>query len=99
VSDFLKEYLDLRFQALEEKIMSQITDKVAEINVSLDAALVRVQEDVDALKAQVADLEAKVAGGVATPEDLAVLDALKARIDALDPTSPAVLPPEEPPTE
>lgn len=77
---------------LETRLMSVLSDKIAETNASFDAALGRVQGVVDALNAKVADLKVDVARGVAAPEDLAALDALRDRIDALDPTKPAVLP-------
>ena len=76
---------------LETRLMSILSDKIAETNASFDAALGRVQGVVEALHSKVADLEADVAKGVATADDLAALDALRSRIDALDPTKPAVL--------
>ncbi len=72
--------------------MSVLSDKIAEMNASLDAALGRVQGVVEALHSRVADLEADIAQGVVSPVDLAALNALRNRIDALDPTKPAVLP-------
>ncbi len=77
---------------LETRLMSLLSDKIAETNASFDAALGRVQGDVQDLNNQVADLKGKVEQGAVTPEDLAALDALRDRIDALDPTKPAVLP-------
>lgn len=41
---------------LEARLMSVIGDKLNEVEASLDAAISRVQVDVDALKAQIADL-------------------------------------------
>ena len=77
---------------LETRLMSVLSDKIAETNASFDAALGRVQGDVEDLNNQVADLKIKVEQGAVTPEDLAALDTLRDRIDALDPTKPAVLP-------
>jgi len=77
---------------METRLMSKLSDKIAETNASFDAALGRVQGAVEALHSKVADLEADVANGVATADDLAALDALRTRIDALDPTKSAVLP-------
>ena len=77
---------------LEGVKYNSVRVKIAETNASFDAALGRVQGVVDALNAKVADLKVDVARGVAAPEDLAALDALRDRIDALDPTKPAVLP-------
>ncbi len=77
---------------LETRLMSVLSDKIAETNASFDAALGRVQGVVEALHSKVADLEADVAKGVATADDLAALDAFRDRIDALDPTNSAILP-------
>jgi len=71
--------------------MSDLSDKIKALETSVDAALARVQVDVDAFKAKIAELEAKVAAGTATPEDLAALEAMKAKVDALDPTSETTL--------
>lgn len=79
---------------LETRLMSMLSAKIADTNASFDAALGRVQGVVEALHAKVADLEDDIAKGVATDEDLAALDALRNRIDALDPTKPAILPDE-----
>ena len=72
--------------------MSALSDKIAAVGSSLDAALARVDEDVQALVAKIAELQALVDAGGATPDDIAALDALQAKLDALDPTKPAVLP-------
>jgi hypothetical protein len=76
----------------KEEIMSILTEKLAELNSSFDAALARVQDDVDTLNAEVAELKIKIENGTATPDEIAALDTLRARIDALDPTSPTTLP-------
>lgn len=73
--------------------MSALSDKLAEVQTSLTAAVSRVQEDVARLQAKIAELEALVASGGATPEDLATLDSLKATLDAIDPTKEDTLPP------
>jgi hypothetical protein len=72
--------------------MSALSDKLSDVGASLDAAIGRVQEDVVALQTRITELEALVAAGGATPEDLAKLDELKAKLDALDPIKPATLP-------
>lgn len=77
---------------LEETIMSKITDKINEASSSADAAISRVGDDVDALEGRVAQLQQMVADGGASQADLDALDALKAKLDALDPTKPATLP-------
>ena len=80
---------------LRNLLMSVISDKIAEVTTSVDAALVRVQDDVTALNTKIAELQAQVDSGLATPADIAALDELKVKLDALDPTSPVVIP--EPP--
>ena len=79
-------------QASKDWIMSVLSDAIASVKTSTDAAVARVQTDVAALKAQIAALQATIDAGGATPEDLAALAALKTELDALDPTSPVVLP-------
>lgn len=96
--------------------MSELSDKLssvksafAKVGESLGAAVGRVQEDVTRLqsalenaRAKIAELEALIAAGGATPEDLAALDELKAKaeemeatLNAIDPTKEDTLPPTE----
>jgi hypothetical protein len=70
-----------------EQLMSVISDKLASLQTSADAATTRVTADIQALRDQIAALNTNAA----TPEDLAKIDALQAQLDALDPTNPAVL--------
>lgn len=77
---------------LGNQIMSQLADAIAKVNTSMDAAIGRVQGDIAALTTRVADLQAQVASGGATPDDLAMLATLQAKLDALDPAKPDVLP-------
>ena len=79
-------------KALGDLIMSVLSDKIDAATKSVDAAITRVQTDVEKLSTKITELEKTVAAGTATPEDLAALDALKAKVDALDPTTPTVLP-------
>jgi peptidoglycan hydrolase CwlO-like protein len=79
-------------QAQEDILMSKISAAIQAANDSADAAIGRVQEDVTALQAKIAELEAIIAEGNATPEDEAALVELKAKLDALDPTKPDTLP-------
>ena len=76
----------------EVSVMTVLSDKIDAANVSADAAIGRVQTDVSNLAAEIVRLQALVDAGGATPTDLANLDSLKAKLDALDPTNPAVLP-------
>lgn len=88
----LKDYLDLRFIRLKDQIMAEFEDKVAEINRSVQEAQDRVMAAVEGLRAEIA--EAKAQG--LTPERMAALDDIDARVDAIDPTKTATI---EPPAE
>ena len=79
-------------QALGELIMSVLSDKLAAVNASLDAAIGRVQGDVAGLQQQIATLQALVDGGAATPAELQALDDLRQKLDAIDPNSATTLP-------
>lgn len=87
-------------KALGDTIMSVLSEKIAAATASTDQAIARVQGDVTTLTAKVAELQALVDQGTATPADLAALDDLKTKLDALDPTSTTTLPPTptNPPT-
>lgn len=93
-SNILSDYLRLKFDEMERKIMSAVTDKIAAATASADAAIARVQGDVASLQAQIDELKANAT----TPDDLAAIDALQAKLDALDPVKPDTLP-DEPPAE
>jgi hypothetical protein len=86
----LKDYIDLRFADLERTLMSQLSDKIAEVTRTQDEAIARVQEDVSDLQRQIDDLRTRVT----TPEDIAALDAIQVKNEALDPISSTTLPPE-----
>jgi division protein CdvB (Snf7/Vps24/ESCRT-III family) len=88
---------EAKLRELEERIMSLVGDKITELNTAVDAALARVQEDVETLNTTIAELQAKVDQGLATPEEIAALEGAIAKVNALDPVSPETLP-EEPPT-
>ena len=76
-----------------ESMMSQLSDAIASVQTSADAAVARVNTDLTNLNAQIVALEAQIAAGGATPADIAALAALKAEFDGLDFTNPAVLAP------
>lgn len=86
-----------------EKTVSELSDRIAKLDESLTKATDRIQEDVDKLNAKVADLQAKVDSGNMPPEELAAnlaaIDAIQARIDAIDPTKPDVIPEPTPTPE
>jgi len=88
--NILESYLNLRFDKLKDQIMSELSDKIAQVQSSQDEALARVSEDVAGLQAQIDDLRTKVS----TPEDIAALDAIDAKNRALDPVQPDTLPAE-----
>jgi hypothetical protein len=79
-------------EAAKGWIMSALSDAIAKVNTSTDAAIGRVQTDLASLKDQVAKLQAQIDAGGASPADLQALADLQAKVDALDPTSPATLP-------
>lgn len=76
-----------------EGSMSQLSDKIASLGASVDSAIGRVQGDIQSLTGKIADLQALVDSGGATPGDLAAIADLQAKLDALDPSHPATLPP------
>ena len=80
------------YHAKEMNAMSVLSDKIASVGVALDKALARVDEDVLALVQKIVELQALVDAGGASAEDLAALELLKSKLDALDPTKPDVLP-------
>lgn len=67
--------------------MSELSDLIDSTNSEADATIQRVQDDVAALKARIAELE----GQQPTGADLQKLNDLKAKLAALDPTNPATL--------
>jgi hypothetical protein len=69
-------------QALESRLMSVLSDKLAELTAA-----------VDGVKTRIASLEANAA----TPEDLAAIEAAKQSLDSILPT-PAPTPTPETPT-
>ena len=103
----LSAQLEKAVSQLSDAIAAVATAQTAE-TASLTAAVTRVQTDVTALTAnaatlntQIAALQAQIAAGPPpAPADLAALKALQdtaaanqAKLDGLDPTNPAVLPP------
>jgi chromosome segregation ATPase len=81
-----------------ERLMSKLSDKIAKIGTSLDKAIERVQDDVVTLQNKITALQEAVDNDTATPEDLAAIDMLEAKLAALDPVKPDVLPVEPPVT-
>lgn len=89
---------------MEQRIMSAIStfaEKQAAFNERIDAAVVGLKGDVDALNAKIEELQNSA--GTITPEDQALLDALEARgdaiaakVEALDAMTPPVVPPVPP---
>jgi hypothetical protein len=73
-------------------IMSLLSDAIAKVQSSTDAATTRVQTDIAGLRDQIVKLQAQIDAGGATAADLAALAALQAQVDAIDPTNVATLP-------
>lgn len=67
---------------------SELSDDIQSATSEADAAISRVQATVADLQQQIADLTGKQPTGA----DLQALIDLKAKLAALDPTNPAVLP-------
>lgn len=85
-------HLDQSIRAEGDKIMSALSDKIAVVGTAVDDAATRVQTDVASLKAQIAALQAQVDAGGASQADLDALDALKTKLDQIDPATPTTLP-------
>jgi hypothetical protein len=81
---------------MEQNIVSQLSDKIAALGKTADTAIARVQADVTTLSQKVAELQALADSGGASPDDLAAIDILQAKLDALDPETSATLPPPGP---
>jgi len=77
--------------SLVEAAVSALSDKIAAVEKSVDDAIARVQADVSTLQAKIDDLQAKVDEGTATAEDVAALERLQAKADALDPVKDSTL--------
>lgn len=88
-----RDELDASLQALGVRIMSVFSDQIKNLATSVDAAIGRVQLEESNLSAQVAKLQASVDQGLASPEDIESLKSIQAKLDALDLTNPATLPP------
>jgi cell division septum initiation protein DivIVA len=88
MSDLLPDYLRLKIDELMRYKMSELSDKLDALKLAQDAAVVRVQEDVENLQDQIDDLRQRVT----TADDIAKIDEMQAVVDALDPLKPEVLP-------
>jgi ABC-type transporter Mla subunit MlaD len=86
---------------LEKKLMS-LSDDLKALDASADAAISRVADDFAGLSQKLADLQAKVDAGLATADDLALIQKIKAKFDMLDPVvqpAPEPTPTPEPAPE
>ncbi len=68
-----------------EEQLSNLSDEIAALGTTVTDAEARVSTDVQALRDRIAELEAIIAAGSATPEDIAALEALRQRIANIDP--------------
>lgn len=73
---------------LLERFMSDISVKIAELGGKVDAASQRTATDVASLRQKIADLQAAVDAGSASPADVQALADLEAKVDAIDPATP-----------
>lgn len=80
------------FTILQElrTLMSALSDALADLKADIDAKVDATNAHIADLKAQIATLETKEGF---TQADLDMIAELKAKVAALDPTDPAVLPP------
>jgi cell division septum initiation protein DivIVA len=88
LSDLIPDYIRLKIDELMRYKMSELSDKLDALKLAQDAAVVRVQEDVENLQDQIDDLRQRVT----TADDIAKIDEMQAVVDALDPLKPEVLP-------
>jgi hypothetical protein len=79
----------LHYPHLEAE-MAKIATKLTSLEKSVDESIARVMQDVEKLRTRITGLEQDQA----TDEDLARLDAIQAKLDALDPEKDATLPSE-----
>lgn len=79
---------------IERHIMSVFRDRIDRLEIELDGAIARVREDVASLDDEIVRLRGVIEANVASAEDLARLDTLLARVAAIDPIRPDVLPPD-----
>ena len=87
----LAETLSQVLSPILEAAVSALSDKIAAVEKSVDDAIARVQEDVATLQTKIDELQAKIDEGTATPEDIAALDRLQAKANALDPVQSSTL--------
>ena len=76
--------------------MAELTDAINSLREEVRETATNTRSKVDELNARITALEAKP---VVTPEDIEAINAIRAEVDAIDPTKPAVLPPENPTPE
>jgi hypothetical protein len=90
----LPDDLGPRLTALEQAV-SKLSDSLADLKATVDQEVIDHQATIDGLKQQLADAQA-AAGEAPTDADFAAIADIKAKIQALDPRDPAVLPADQP---
>lgn len=82
-------------------MVMKLSTRLAKLEEAVDAAIERAQEDVAVLVGKADELQDKVEVSEVTAEDIATMKTILAKLDALDPEKPAVLPGkgEPPPAE
>ena len=73
--------------------MGTVLEGLQSLRVDLELVKERILADRAQAKRRIAELEAQIAAGEATPEILAELESLRELAKALDPTDPTTLPP------
>jgi hypothetical protein len=76
--------------------MAKVIDLINQAQAEADAAVARANQDVAARDAKIAELQAQVDSGEASPAVEAALQKLIDTNKAIDPTKPDVLPTPEP---
>lgn len=75
-----------------DTIMSALSDKIAVVGTAIDDEAARILATQAALQAKIDALQATIDAGGASAADLAALDALKTKLDQIDPATPSVVP-------
>jgi predicted nucleic acid-binding Zn-ribbon protein len=70
---------------LEIKIMAKLDEVVAALEVSLDSAVARINNNFNILGQQIADLQNQIASNTTSPEALSKLSTIQSKLDALVP--------------
>lgn len=84
------------FKQIGDQIMSDVETRIDQLETSVTAEEARITQGVSDLNAQIQELKDEIANQGVSPESLAKFDTIIAKVNAFDPTNPAVLPPAPP---